>query len=260
MPVLEQLSLDEAFGEPAELAGATPVDRARFCEVLRAAASATTPAWSPRSAPGPASRSRRSRPGWPNRTASGCPPRRAARAVRGAAGAQAVGDRSRWPRRSCAGSAIETIGAFADLRTGGGRRPRRRRSAQRCIGSLVASTTARWPSVPKPSRSAPRRRSRTDLMTLGAAAAGGRVRSAARASPAAEGRPRRAHRDAQAEERDMTHVTRSVTLPYATVDRHHVDRGRARQRLLDPLEIGPIRLVGVGFSGSVRGSSGAAVS
>src|ERR1700759_203790 len=36
MPALEQLSFDEAFGEPAELAGATASDVARFCEELRA--------------------------------------------------------------------------------------------------------------------------------------------------------------------------------------------------------------------------------
>ena len=35
MPVLEQLSYDEAFGEPAELAGASAADVGRFCEELR---------------------------------------------------------------------------------------------------------------------------------------------------------------------------------------------------------------------------------
>ena len=36
VPVLEQLSFDEAFGEPAELAGATAADVEAFCEALRA--------------------------------------------------------------------------------------------------------------------------------------------------------------------------------------------------------------------------------
>src|ERR1700724_4221474 len=36
MPVLEQLSYDEAFGEPAELAGASADDVEAFCEQLRA--------------------------------------------------------------------------------------------------------------------------------------------------------------------------------------------------------------------------------
>ena len=35
IPVVEQLSFDEAFGEPAELAGADRVDVERFCEQLR---------------------------------------------------------------------------------------------------------------------------------------------------------------------------------------------------------------------------------
>jgi DNA polymerase-4 len=36
VPVLEQLSFDEAFGEPAELVGAAPADVERFCVLLRA--------------------------------------------------------------------------------------------------------------------------------------------------------------------------------------------------------------------------------
>ena len=36
VPVLEQLSFDEAFGEPAELVGAVAQDVERFCEDLRA--------------------------------------------------------------------------------------------------------------------------------------------------------------------------------------------------------------------------------
>src|SRR5918994_2528901 len=36
VPVLEQLSFDEAFGEPTELAGATAADVEEFCERLRA--------------------------------------------------------------------------------------------------------------------------------------------------------------------------------------------------------------------------------
>src|SRR6201999_2161442 len=35
VPILEQLSFDEAFGEPVELAGATDTDVERFCEHLR---------------------------------------------------------------------------------------------------------------------------------------------------------------------------------------------------------------------------------
>ena len=46
----------------------------------------------------------------------------------------------------------------------------------------------------------------------------------------------------------MSTLTRSATLPYATTDAATLI-ATARRLLLDPLEIGPIRLVGVGFSG-----------
>jgi DNA polymerase-4 len=42
VPVLEQLSFDEAFGEPLELAGASADDVERFCEHLRARVRAET--------------------------------------------------------------------------------------------------------------------------------------------------------------------------------------------------------------------------
>jgi DNA polymerase IV len=55
---------------------------------------------------------------------------------------------------------------------------------------------------------------------------------------------------------DMSTLTRSATLPYATTDGAAL-AALARRLLLDPREIGPIRLLGVGFSGlsSVRQDS-----
>ncbi len=47
---------------------------------------------------------------------------------------------------------------------------------------------------------------------------------------------------------DMSILTRSTTLPYATED-VQVLTAAAQRLALDPLEIGPIRLVGVGFAG-----------
>ena len=47
---------------------------------------------------------------------------------------------------------------------------------------------------------------------------------------------------------DMSTLTRSATLPYATAEPGALT-ALARRLLLDPREIGPIRLVGVGFSG-----------
>ncbi len=55
---------------------------------------------------------------------------------------------------------------------------------------------------------------------------------------------------------DMSTLTRSATLPYATTDGAAL-AALARRLLLDPRQIGPIRLLGVGFSGlsSVRQES-----
>jgi DNA polymerase-4 len=55
---------------------------------------------------------------------------------------------------------------------------------------------------------------------------------------------------------DMSILTRSATLPYATTDAAALT-ALARRLLLDPREIGPIRLLGVGLSGlsSVRQDS-----
>jgi DNA polymerase IV len=47
---------------------------------------------------------------------------------------------------------------------------------------------------------------------------------------------------------DMSTLTRSATLPYATTEAAALI-ATARRLLLDPHEIGPIRLLGVGFSG-----------
>jgi DNA polymerase-4 len=47
---------------------------------------------------------------------------------------------------------------------------------------------------------------------------------------------------------DMSTLTRSATLPYATTDGTAL-AALARRLLLDPLQVGPIRLLGVGFSG-----------
>jgi DNA polymerase-4 len=47
---------------------------------------------------------------------------------------------------------------------------------------------------------------------------------------------------------DMSTLTRSATLPYATTDAAALS-AMARRLLLDPRQIGPFRLLGVGFSG-----------
>jgi len=75
-------------------------------------------------------------------------------------------------------------------------------------------------------------------------------------SPIAEHAHRRLLRDGRGartvtvklKKSDMSTLTRSATLPYATTEPAALT-ALARRLLLDPREIGPIRLVGVGFSG-----------
>ncbi|WP_170312881.1 DNA polymerase IV [Prescottella subtropica] len=54
---------------------------------------------------------------------------------------------------------------------------------------------------------------------------------------------------------DMSIVTRSLTLPYATTDLRTLT-ATAQRQAIDPLELGPIRLVGVGFGGLSAASQG----
>lgn len=53
----------------------------------------------------------------------------------------------------------------------------------------------------------------------------------------------------------MSIVTRSLTLPYATTDLQ-ILTATAQRQVIDPLELGPIRLVGVGFGGLSAVSQG----
>ena len=69
-PVLEPVSLDEAFLEPPDLVGAAPAAVHRFGPSCGRRC-ARRPACRPRSVPGPASSWPRSPPSWPNRTVCG---------------------------------------------------------------------------------------------------------------------------------------------------------------------------------------------
>ncbi len=57
---------------------------------------------------------------------------------------------------------------------------------------------------------------------------------------------------------DMSTLTRSATLPYATTDAAAL-AAMARRLLLDPRQIGPIRLLGVGLFGPEQRAAGLAV-
>ena len=201
VPVLEQLSFDEAFGEPPELAGASADGRRGVLRGLAAPGCATRPAWSPRSARiGQADRQDRLRPGQTRRHPGG-PPRRGTACCWTGCRCAGCGASARSPRRSCTASASRPSAACRADRRRSRQHPRARPSGPRCTGSPAASTTGPSPRT-RPGQADQRRihlRRRPDHPRP--AARGGRARSAStRTSACCEGRPRRAHRHGEAEE------------------------------------------------------------
>jgi DNA polymerase-4 len=247
VPVLEQLSFDEAFAEPVELAGAATADVTAYCEALRARV--------------------RDETGLVASVGAGSG-KQVAKIASGLAkpdGVRVVGpDRERalldgLPVRKLWGIGpvaedrlhrlgIETIGELAALSDaevanvlGGTVGPALHRLAQGIDDRPVAeraeakqiSAESTFPE---------------DLTTLD------QLREAA--GPIGEHAHRRLEKDGRGartvtvklKKSDMSTLTRSATLPYATTDAPTLI-AMARRLLLDPVEIGPIRLVGVGFSG-----------
>ena len=248
VPVLEQLSFDEAFGEPAELAGAAAVDVEAFCEELRAEVRDRDGAGRLRRRRiGQAGRQDRLRPGQTRRHPRGLAATRNTCCSTGCR-CGGCGASGRWPRRSCTGSASRPSVAFAALSDteaanilGATVGPALHRLAQGIDDRPVAenapakqiSAESTFPDRPDHARPAAR---------------SGRPDRRARAPP--PGKDGRGARTVtvKLKKSDMSILTRSATLPYATADAATLI-ATARRLLLDPVEIGPIRLVGVGFSG-----------
>ena len=247
VPVLEQLSFDEAFGEPFELAGASADDVERFCEDLRARVRAET--------------------GLVASVGAG-----SGKQIAKIASDLAKPDGIRVVRRDeervlLAGLpvrrlwgigpvaeeklhrlGIDTVGAFAALTDaevadilGGTVGPALHQLA-RGIDDRPVAERADAKQISAESTFA------QDLTTLD------QVRDAT--GPIAEHAHRRLERDGRGartvtvklKKSDMSTLTRSATLPYATTDASTLI-GTARRLLLDPVDIGPVRLLGVGFSG-----------
>src|SRR5574340_585302 len=247
MPVLEQLSLDEAFGEPAELRGAGAAEVARFCEDLRATVRAGTGlvasigAGSGKQIAKIASglakpdgvhvvslhAQRALVDGLPVRRLWGIGPVAEEKLRR--LGIETIGELARMPEREVVSILGATIGpSLQRLANGVDDRPVTERADAKQVS---AETTFA-----------------TDIVTLAdlrravdasAAAAYARLQRDGRAARTVVLKLRKA---------DMSIVTRSVTLPYATGDAQTLTAAAQRQ-VLDPLEIGPIRLVGVGLAG-----------
>jgi DNA polymerase-4 len=247
VPVLEQLSFDEAFGEPAELAGASADDVDAFCTMLKAKVLdrtgliASVGAGSGKQVAKIASDLAK-----PNGI-------RVVRRDEERELLEALPVRRLWGIGPVAEEklhrlGIETIGAFAALSDA---------EAANILGATVGSALHRLAQGidDRPvAENAPAKQISAestfpeDLTTLD------QLREAV--GPIGEHAHSRLEKDGRGartvtvklKKSDMSILTRSATLPYATADAATLT-AMARRLLLDPVEVGPIRLVGVGFSG-----------
>jgi DNA polymerase-4 len=247
VPVLEQLSFDEAFGEPAELAGAPAADVEAFCETLRASIReetglvASVGAGSGKQIAKIASdlakpdgirvvRRDEERPlldGLPVRRLWGIGPVADEKLHR--LGIDTIGQLAALTDAEVANILGATVGpALHRLAQGIDERPVAENAPAKQI-----SAESTFPA---------------DLTTLDQLReAAGPIGEHAHARLEKDGRGARTV-TVKLKKSDMSILTRSATLPYATTDAATLI-AMARRLLLDPVEIGPIRLVGVGFSG-----------
>ncbi|SUB40605.1 DNA polymerase IV [Nocardia brasiliensis] len=247
IPVLETLSFDEAFGEPAELTGATVAQVHEFCEQLRAAVRERTGLTASVGA-GTGKQLAKIASGLakPDGIRVVSPDEQqqmlAALPVRKLWG---IGPVAEHKLRSLG---IETVGAFAALPES---------EAVSILGGSVGAALHRLArgvdDRPVAERAEAKQISaettyETDIVTLA------QLRPAIEAMAAAA--HRRLGKDGRAartvvlklKKSDMSIVTRSFTLPYATEDLTTLSTA-AQRSAIDPAELGPIRLVGVGYGG-----------
>lgn len=247
MPVLEQLSYDEAFGEPAELVGATAADVAQFCEQLRARVRdetglvASVGAGSGKQIAKIGSGMAKpdgikviDRPderllldGLPVRRLWGIGPVAEDKLHR--LGIQTVGQLAALSDAEVADILGATVGpALHRLAQGIDDRPVAERAEAKQI-----SAESTFPA---------------DLTTLDQLQQSiGPIGEHAHQRLTKDGRGARTV-TVKLRRSDMSTLTRSTTLPYATAEATTLIAA-ARRLLLDPVDVGPIRLVGVGFSG-----------
>jgi DNA polymerase IV len=255
LPVVEQLSFDEAFGEPAELAGATEAEVEEFCAQLRQRVRDETGLIA---SVGAGSGKQVAK------IASGLAKPDGIEVIRRADEARLLDGlavRKLWGIGPVAEEklhrlGIDTIGQLAALSGA---------EVANILGATIGPALHRLArgidDRPVAERAVAKQISAestfaVDLTTLE------EVRDAI--APIAEHAHQRLCRDGRGartvtiklKKSDMSTLTRSATLPYATTDAAALT-ALARRLLLDPRQIGPIRLVGVGFSGlsSVRQDS-----
>ncbi len=247
VPVVEQLSFDEAFGEPVGLAGASAEDVEVFCEGLRRRVREETGLVA---SVGAGSGKQIAK------IASGLAKPDGIRVVRRAEEQLLLGGlpvRKLWGIGPVAEEklnrlGIETIGQLAALSDA---------EAANILGATIGPALHRLArgidDRPVAERAEAKQISSestfaVDLTSLD------QLREAI--DPIAEHAHQRLLRDGRGartvtvklKKSDMSTLTRSATLPYATTEAGALI-AVARRLLLDPLQIGPIRLLGVGFSG-----------
>lgn len=247
VPVLEQLSFDEAFGEPAELAGATAVDVQNFCAALRAKVLAETGLVASVGA-GSGKQVAKIASGLAKPDGIRVIERSAERALLDGLPVRRLWGIGPVAEEKLNRLGIDTIGAFAALTDGevadilGGTVGPALHRLARGIDDRPVAERAEAKQISAESTFA------EDLRTLD------QLREAA--GPIGEHAHRRLTKDGRGartvtvklRKADMSILTRSATLPYATTDAATLI-ATARRLLLDPVDVGPIRLVGVGFSG-----------
>ncbi|WXG70331.1 DNA polymerase IV [Rhodococcus sovatensis] len=247
MPVLEQLSMDEAFGEPTELAGATAAEVIEFCEMLRSLVLAETGLVASLGAGSGKQIAK---------IASGLAKPDGVKVVTPAEQTALMAGlpvRKLWGIGPVADEklrrlGIDTIGKFVATDESeiasilGARIGPSLHKLARGIDDRVVAERAEAKQVSAETTFA------HDLVTLA------QLRAAVEAS--ADAAHRRLLKDGRGartvvlklRKSDMSIVTRSVTLPYATVDKQTLV-ATAQRQVLDPVELGPIRLVGVSLAG-----------
>ncbi len=247
VPVVEQLSFDEAFGEPPQLAGASPEDVEVFCEGLRRRVKEETGLTA---SVGAGSGKQIAK------IASGLAKPDGIRVVRRAEEQLLLGGlpvRRLWGIGPVAEEklnrlGIETIGQLAALTDA---------EAANILGATVGPALHRLArgidDRPVAERAEAKQISSESTFTVDLTSLE-QLREAI--DPIAEHAHQRLLRDGRGartvtvklKKSDMSTLTRSATLPYATTEAGALV-AVARRLLLDPRQIGPIRLLGVGFSG-----------
>lgn len=247
MPILEQLSVDEAFGEPVELAGVGADEVRAFCEDLRALIKAETGLVASIGAGAGKQVAKIASglakpdgvavipPGMQHELLDPLPARKlwgigpVAEEKLKRLGIETIGGFARTPIAEVASILGTTVGpGLHRLAQGIDDRPVAERAESKQISA--ESTFA------------------ADIVTMAQLRAA--VESSGRAAFSRLEKDGRAARTVvlKLKKSDMSILTRSVTLPFATIDRQ-ILIATAQKQVIDPQELGPIRLVGVGFAG-----------